>query len=332
VSDGMRCVGLDAARVLRAVVLDAEGEGLARSAMSIVMGLNQHRAQVTAEWLDTETGEVSRGRIVPADRSGVRKFLARFEGSELEVALEATTGWRFLVEELRRVGASVHLAEPAETSALRGSKQRAKNDRADSRHLRELLMAGRLPECWIAPDHLLHLRARVRLRHTLVDERGEWQQRSAQRAGHRPVPADSLPTTLAVEILAPASSPKQAYGRYVGPRRMRSFCYERRRVGGLTDPEVRRRRLGRDGCGSRERAPAGLLTAGRSVISGGAPARCGRLFPSGRLIPAGAAVPSMSLVPVTIQSKAHARLRFRPPIVNPARRSRLRVSTARRKG
>jgi transposase len=38
-------------------------------------------------------------------------------------------------------------------------------------------MAGRLPECWIAPDHLLDLRARVRLRHTLIDDRSEWQQR-----------------------------------------------------------------------------------------------------------------------------------------------------------
>ena len=145
--------------------------------MSIVMGLDQHRAQITAEWLDTDTGEVSRSRIVPADRSGVRKFLARFGGRELEVALEATTGWRFVVEELRRVGARVHLAEPAETSALRGNKKRAKSDRADARHLRELLMIGRLPECWIPPEHILDLRARVRLRHTLVDERGEWQQR-----------------------------------------------------------------------------------------------------------------------------------------------------------
>ena len=117
--------------------------------MSIVMGLDQHRAQITAEWLDTVTGEVSRGRIVPADRAGVRRFLARFEGSELEVALEATTGWRFVVEELRRVGAVVHLAEPAQTRALRGNKQRVENDRADALHLRELLMAGRLPECWI---------------------------------------------------------------------------------------------------------------------------------------------------------------------------------------
>ena len=48
---------------------------------------------------------------------------------------------------------------------------------ADARHLRELLMVGRLPESWIAPDHLLDLRAQVRLRHTLVDQRGEWQQR-----------------------------------------------------------------------------------------------------------------------------------------------------------
>jgi transposase len=153
--------------------------------MAIVMGLDQHRAQITAEWIDTVTGEVSRGRIVPADRSGVRKFLARFAGSELEVALEATTGWRFVVEELRRIGASVHLAE---TSALRGNKQRAKNDRADARHLRELLMAGRLPECWIAPDHLLDLRARVRLRHTLVDERGEWQQRMQAVLYHHGLP------------------------------------------------------------------------------------------------------------------------------------------------
>jgi transposase len=47
----------------------------------------------------------------------VRRFLERFGGQALEVALEATTGWRFVVEELRAVGAGVHLAEPAQTSA-----------------------------------------------------------------------------------------------------------------------------------------------------------------------------------------------------------------------
>ncbi len=116
-----------------------------RPQVTIVMGCDQHRAQSTVEWLDTETGEISRRRVAPADRAGVREFLAPFGSQELEVALEATTGWRFVVEELERVGARVHLAEPAETAAMRGNKKRAKSDRADARHLRELLMAKRLP-------------------------------------------------------------------------------------------------------------------------------------------------------------------------------------------
>ena len=145
--------------------------------MSIVMGVDQHRAQITAEWIDLATGEVSRARVLPADRAGVRRFLARFADEQLEVALEATTGWRFLVEELRAVGAVVHLAEPAETAALRGNKKRAKSDRADARHHRELLLAGRLPEWWIPPDHILDLRAQARLRHTLIEQHCQWQQR-----------------------------------------------------------------------------------------------------------------------------------------------------------
>jgi transposase len=145
--------------------------------MAIVMGLDQHRAQITAEWIDTETGEVGRARVSPANRDDVRKFLGRFAGQRVDAALEATTGWRFVAEELRAAGADVHLAEPAETAARRGNKKRAKTDRGDARHLRELLMIGRVPESWIPPDHLLDLRAQVRLRHTLVDQRGEWQQR-----------------------------------------------------------------------------------------------------------------------------------------------------------
>ena len=145
--------------------------------MSIVMGVDQHRAQITAEWIDLVSGEINRARVRPADRAGVRRFLERFAGQQLEVALEATTGWRFFVEELRAVGAVVHLAEPAETAARRGNKQRAKTDRADARHHRELLLAGRLPESWIPPDHILDLRALVRLRHTLIEQHSEWQQR-----------------------------------------------------------------------------------------------------------------------------------------------------------
>jgi transposase len=161
---------------------------LEEAPMTIVMGLDQHRAQITTEWIDTETGEIGRARVAPAHREGVRRFFGRFAGQELEVALEATTGWRFVVEELRRAGAGVHLAEPAATSALRGNKKRPKTDRTDARHLRELLMIGRLPESWVPPDHLLDLRSKVRLRHTLVDQRGEWQQRIRAVLYHHGLP------------------------------------------------------------------------------------------------------------------------------------------------
>ena len=70
--------------------------------MSLVMGLDQHRAQISAEWIETVTGELSRARVAPADRTAVRRFLEQFKGEALEVALEATTGWRFVVEELQR--------------------------------------------------------------------------------------------------------------------------------------------------------------------------------------------------------------------------------------
>ena len=89
----------------------------------IVMGLDQHRAQISAEWLDTATGEVSRARVAPAHRQSVRRFLSRFGGQELEVALEATTGWRFVAEELRAIGAGATRAR--ETSPVAVSSHSA---------------------------------------------------------------------------------------------------------------------------------------------------------------------------------------------------------------
>ena len=54
--------------------------------MTIVMGLDQHRAPITAEWLDTDTGEVVGSRIMPAHRAGMRRFCEQFRGRGLEVS------------------------------------------------------------------------------------------------------------------------------------------------------------------------------------------------------------------------------------------------------
>src|SRR5260370_30614916 len=102
--------------------------------MSIVGGLDVHRAQITFDYLDRDSGEVHRGRIAPAARENLRAWLARMEGRPAAFAVEGCTGWRFVVEELRQAGIEAHVAEPADTAALRGPKHPAKTDRRDARH------------------------------------------------------------------------------------------------------------------------------------------------------------------------------------------------------
>jgi transposase len=132
--------------------------------MAIVGGLDIHRRQITYDWIDTDTGETRRGQLSPATGVELRAWLARFTGQQADFALEATTGWRFVAEELARAGIAAHLAEPADTRALCGPKRRAKTDRTDARHLRELLRAGTLPESWMPPAHSADARTQVRPR------------------------------------------------------------------------------------------------------------------------------------------------------------------------
>jgi transposase len=139
---------------------------------------------------------VTTGRVVPADRGHLRVWLERFADSQqVAFALEGCTGWRYVVEELQRAGIAAHLAEPAETAGLRGPKGRAKTDRADARHLRELLGAGRLPASWIPPTHVLEARATIRLYKDLLDERTAWLQRVHATLFHQGVPVIAKLTT-----------------------------------------------------------------------------------------------------------------------------------------
>ena len=148
--------------------------------MTIVAGFDVHRRQITFDALDTETGELTRGRI-DATPAAVERWVARFEGREMQVALEACTGWLFVSRALERAGAVAHLAEPVETSALRGRKRRAKTDREDARWLRTLLSEGRLAESWIPPEHVRGWRSRARLRRLPPPE-------APERVSRRPLP------------------------------------------------------------------------------------------------------------------------------------------------
>ncbi len=190
--------------------------------MTIIGGLDIHRAQLTYDYVDLATGEFHTGRVAPANRDHFRAWLARFDGfEEVAFALEGCTGWRYVVEELVRAGVTAHVAEPAETAALRGRKSRAKTDRADARHLRQLLVDGRVPESWIPPAEVLDARVLVRLYKDLVDERTGWLQRVHASLFHHGVPAagGSLVTKAGRELVASAELP--AAGRYAVDTGMR---------------------------------------------------------------------------------------------------------------
>ena len=166
--------------------------------MPIVGGLDIHRKQITFDYLDVQTGEVQCGQIAPADRARLADWLGgRFTGrQDVEFALEGCTGWRYVAEELARAGVVAHVAEPADTAALRGRKRHAKTDRTDSRHLRQMLADGRLPECWIPPGHILECRALLELYRDLRAAHTAWVQRIHAVLFHQGV---ALPGDLRTE-------------------------------------------------------------------------------------------------------------------------------------
>ena len=144
-SDGMASGGRDGGAVTGAGFVLGEEPG------AIVAGFDVHRRQITVDALDSATGEVWRGQI-ESTPAAVEEWVAGFPGRVVHVAVEACTGWLFVSRALAHRGATAHLAEPVETSALRGRKRRAKTDRADAKWLRELLCQGRLPEAWLPPE------------------------------------------------------------------------------------------------------------------------------------------------------------------------------------
>ena len=181
--------------------------------MSIVGSFDVHRRQITFDYLDTDTGQLQRGRITPACRAVLRRWLAqRFAGRpDVQFAVEACTGWRFVIEELERAGIEAWLAETADTAAARGRKRRAKSDAADTALMRELLATGRLPTSWIPPEQVREMRAIVELYKDLRDEHTAWVQRIHATLFHHGVPQ------LGVDITSAAGRARLRAGEGLSP-------------------------------------------------------------------------------------------------------------------
>src|SRR5215218_2548806 len=135
-----------------------------------------HKHAFQAAVLDPETGEVAEERF-SADRESVARWAQQWRGRVATVAIEATTGWRWVWRELVSYGFDVRLAEPVQARGLLGRRRSAKTDRLDARWLARLLAKEMLPESWIPPEGIQRLRDRTRLRKALAEDRRRWGQR-----------------------------------------------------------------------------------------------------------------------------------------------------------
>jgi transposase len=138
--------------------------------------IDVHKSVLQAAVLDPASGELSDARF-PATREALRDWAMPLQGRVAAVAIEATSGWRWVWRELGALGIEVQLAEPAQTRALRGKKRKAKNDRLDARWLVLLLSKAMLPQSWVPPEDIQRLRDLTRLRQALRHDRTRWAQR-----------------------------------------------------------------------------------------------------------------------------------------------------------
>ncbi|MDQ3609358.1 MAG: IS110 family transposase [Actinomycetota bacterium] len=142
----------------------------------MLAAIDIHKAVFQAAVLDPVEGEITEERF-KASREALVGWLAKWEGKLEAVALEATTGWRWVARELQARGIAVALTDAGQASALQGQRKRAKTDRLDARWLVTLLGREMLPEAWLAPEEIQRLRDKTRLRKALADDHTRWAQR-----------------------------------------------------------------------------------------------------------------------------------------------------------
>jgi len=142
----------------------------------VYAAIDIHKRVFQAAVLDADSGQLGQERL-PATREALDDWATRWAGKLEAVALEATTGWRWVARELQARGFDVRLCDPGEARALGGSKRRPKTDRLDAAWLARLLAKEMLPEAWLPPAEIQYLRDRTRLRHALAQDRNRWAQR-----------------------------------------------------------------------------------------------------------------------------------------------------------
>lgn len=134
------------------------------------LGIDLHKRSSVWVMMDEKRSVVWHDNFAshPLDISaGIAKIPAPL--TEVKVAIEPVTGWRWVTKQLENDGLEVHIAHPTKVRLIAESKQ--KTDYNDAKTLADLLRAGMLPESHRVSDEMYELRVILRERCFLVTER-----------------------------------------------------------------------------------------------------------------------------------------------------------------
>ena len=140
------------------------------------LGIDLHKKSSVWVMMDEKRNVVWHTGVAshPLDFSaGIAKIPAPL--TEVKVAIEPVTGWRWATKQLEDAGLDVHIANPQKVRLIAESKQ--KTDFNDARTLADLLRADMLPESYRVCDEIYELRVVVRERHFLVSKRTDVKNR-----------------------------------------------------------------------------------------------------------------------------------------------------------
>ncbi len=125
------------------------------------VSLDVHKGSITATRMDPG-GQVVKTWTLPTTRSDVAG-LAQGIPSSLPVVLEASTAGKAVAMVLKERGLELHMAAPNMLP-----KPAVKTDKRDSVRLGHLYQSGSLPECYVPPPEIEHLRLLTRNRKDLA--------------------------------------------------------------------------------------------------------------------------------------------------------------------
>jgi transposase len=125
------------------------------------VGLDVHKGSITATRMEPG-GKVSKTWTFATTRPEIQSLAATIPAS-LPVVLEASTAGKAVAMILNEVGCELHMAAPNKIP-----KPQVKTDKRDSIRLAHLYQSGSMPECYVPPPDIEHLRLLTRNRRDLA--------------------------------------------------------------------------------------------------------------------------------------------------------------------